>query len=148
LYFLSEEEEEVEEERRGLFCVSIFPFLLHFLCTGPLFAPSVSFCCYFLCAGPLIVEVLNEYLATDCHHMCRMVPDEIPDIVAALREFVAAGCLRGVRGESSERRRREMSTKSWGEEAGGRRRRQAELGACKQAARQRGPLTLNPVSNG
>jgi len=43
-------------------------------------------------SGPLIGEVLREYLATECHYMTRMVPDEISDIVAALREMVAAGC--------------------------------------------------------
>ena len=43
-------------------------------------------------SGPLIVQVLAEYLATDCHYMCRMVADEIPHIQSALREMVAAGC--------------------------------------------------------
>jgi len=43
-------------------------------------------------SGPLIVSVLSEYLATECHYMCRMVPDEVPFIEAALRQMVAAGC--------------------------------------------------------
>jgi hypothetical protein len=55
-------------------------------------------------SGPLIVEVLGEYLETDCHYVCRMVPDEIDDIEAALREFVAVGaalvCTTGGTGPS------------------------------------------------
>ena len=43
-------------------------------------------------SGPLIGEVLREYLATECHFITRMVPDEISDIAAGLREMVAAGC--------------------------------------------------------
>ena len=43
-------------------------------------------------SGPLLVQVLKEYLATDCHFISRMVPDEISDIASALREMVAAGC--------------------------------------------------------
>jgi molybdopterin adenylyltransferase len=43
-------------------------------------------------SGPLLVLVLKEYLATDCHFISRMVPDEISDIASALRDMVAAGC--------------------------------------------------------
>ena len=43
-------------------------------------------------SGPLIGQVLREYLATDCHWITRMVPDELSDIAAALRDMVAAGC--------------------------------------------------------
>ena len=43
-------------------------------------------------SGPLLVQVLQEYLATDCHFITRMVPDEISDIASALRDMVAAGC--------------------------------------------------------
>ena len=56
-------------------------------------------------SGPLIVEVLKEYLATDCHYVCRMVADEIPDIEAALRAMIAAGaalvCTTGGTGPSA-----------------------------------------------
>lgn len=43
-------------------------------------------------SGPLVVQVLREYLATDCHFITRMVPDEVSDIASALRDMVAAGC--------------------------------------------------------
>lgn len=43
-------------------------------------------------SGPLIVEVLNEYLATECHYVCQMVADEVPDIQGALLSMVAMGC--------------------------------------------------------
>ena len=42
-------------------------------------------------SGPAIVGVLREYLATECEFLTRLVPDEQPLIVAALRELVAAG---------------------------------------------------------
>ena len=45
-------------------------------------------------SGPAIVAVLREYLATPCEFMTRVIPDEVPLIVASLREFAAAGaCL-------------------------------------------------------
>jgi molybdopterin adenylyltransferase len=43
-------------------------------------------------SGPAIEEVLREYLATPCEYVRRMIPDEVPRIVAAIREFAAAGC--------------------------------------------------------
>ena len=45
-------------------------------------------------SGPAIVAVLREYLATPCEFLTRVIPDEVPLIVASLREFAAAGaCL-------------------------------------------------------
>jgi len=45
-------------------------------------------------SGPAIVVVLREYLATPCEFMTRVIPDEVPLIVSAIREFAAAGaCL-------------------------------------------------------
>mmetsp|Transcript_8444 Transcript_8444/g.13320 ORF Transcript_8444/g.13320 Transcript_8444/m.13320 type:complete len:244 (-) Transcript_8444:86-817(-) len=43
-------------------------------------------------SGPAIVEVVKEYLATDCEYICRMVPDEVEVIAAALKSFASAGC--------------------------------------------------------
>ena len=43
-------------------------------------------------SGPAIEVVLREYLATDCDYQRVVIPDEQPGIVAAIREFAAAGC--------------------------------------------------------
>jgi len=43
-------------------------------------------------SGPIIVEVMKEYLATECDFVCRMVPDEAPLIAAAIKDFAASGC--------------------------------------------------------
>lgn len=43
-------------------------------------------------SGPNIVQVLKEYLKTECHYLCRMVPDEAGLIAAAIRSFASAGC--------------------------------------------------------
>jgi molybdopterin adenylyltransferase len=43
-------------------------------------------------SGPAIEAALREYLATTCEYERRVIPDEIPDIVAALNEFVARDC--------------------------------------------------------
>jgi molybdopterin adenylyltransferase len=43
-------------------------------------------------SGPAIEAALRDYLATQCSFQTRLVPDEIPLIVAALREFAAQGC--------------------------------------------------------
>ena len=43
-------------------------------------------------SGPAIEEVLREYLATGCDYQRRVIPDEQPQIVAAIREFAALGC--------------------------------------------------------
>lgn len=43
-------------------------------------------------SGPAIRAALDDYLATPCDFELRVVADEIPDIVAALEAFVAAGC--------------------------------------------------------
>jgi molybdopterin adenylyltransferase len=43
-------------------------------------------------SGPAIEEVLREYLATPCDYLRRMVPDEKPQIVAAIQEFAEMGC--------------------------------------------------------
>ncbi|MBM3976735.1 MAG: molybdopterin adenylyltransferase [Planctomycetes bacterium] len=43
-------------------------------------------------SGPAIEAALREYLATACEYERRVIPDEIPDIVAALNEFVAKDC--------------------------------------------------------
>ena len=43
-------------------------------------------------SGPAIEEVLREYLATECRYERRIVADEVPAIIAAIRDFAAAGC--------------------------------------------------------
>jgi molybdopterin adenylyltransferase len=43
-------------------------------------------------SGPAIEQVLREYLATECEYRRRVIPDEQPQIVAAIREFAAEGC--------------------------------------------------------
>ena len=43
-------------------------------------------------SGPAIEEVLREYLATPCDYLRHVVPDEQPEIVAAIRGFAAQGC--------------------------------------------------------
>lgn len=43
-------------------------------------------------SGPAIEEALRDYLATPCEYLRRMIPDEVVQIVAAIREFAAAGC--------------------------------------------------------
>jgi molybdopterin adenylyltransferase len=43
-------------------------------------------------SGPAIEAALRAYLATECTYERRLVPDEIPQIATALREFAAAGC--------------------------------------------------------
>ncbi len=42
-------------------------------------------------SGPAIEAALRDYLATDCRYERRLVPDEIPDISAAIRDFAARG---------------------------------------------------------
>jgi molybdopterin adenylyltransferase len=43
-------------------------------------------------SGPAIEQVLREYLATECDYERRLVADEVPAIVEALRAFAARGC--------------------------------------------------------
>ncbi len=43
-------------------------------------------------SGPAIEAALRDYLATECRFEKKLVPDEIPLIVASLRELAAAGC--------------------------------------------------------
>ncbi|MFO1051567.1 MAG: molybdopterin adenylyltransferase [Planctomycetota bacterium] len=43
-------------------------------------------------SGPAIESVLREFIATDCEYQRRMIPDEVPEIVAAIRAFADAGC--------------------------------------------------------
>lgn len=43
-------------------------------------------------SGPAIESVLREFLATECDYQRRVIPDEQPEIVAAIRAFAAAGC--------------------------------------------------------
>ncbi len=43
-------------------------------------------------SGPAIEGVLREYLATPCEYLRRLVPDEIPQIAAAVKELATAGC--------------------------------------------------------
>ena len=43
-------------------------------------------------SGPAIEEALRDYLATDCRFERVVVPDEVPQIVQAVRRFVDAGC--------------------------------------------------------
>jgi molybdopterin adenylyltransferase len=43
-------------------------------------------------SGPAIEAVLRDYLATPCDFEKRLVPDEIPEIVEAIRALAAGGC--------------------------------------------------------
>lgn len=43
-------------------------------------------------SGPAIRDALTDYLASDCEYHVRLVPDEIPQIVAAIRAFAGEGC--------------------------------------------------------
>jgi molybdopterin adenylyltransferase len=43
-------------------------------------------------SGPAIEAALRDYLATTCAYERRLVPDEVPQIIAAVRDFAAAGC--------------------------------------------------------
>ncbi len=43
-------------------------------------------------SGPAIEEALREYLATPCEYERRVVPDEVDQIVAAVRAYAAEGC--------------------------------------------------------
>jgi molybdopterin adenylyltransferase len=43
-------------------------------------------------SGPAIEAALRDYLATECTYVRRVIPDEVPEIVAGVREFAAAGC--------------------------------------------------------
>ncbi|MEZ6197797.1 MAG: molybdopterin adenylyltransferase [Planctomycetota bacterium] len=43
-------------------------------------------------SGPAIETVLREYVATDCDYEIRVVPDEIPLIVEAVRAYADEGC--------------------------------------------------------
>jgi len=43
-------------------------------------------------SGPAIESALRQYLATECDYQRRLVPDEVPEIIAALNSFAAEGC--------------------------------------------------------
>ena len=43
-------------------------------------------------SGPAIEATLRDYLASECVYERRVVPDEIPIIVEAIRTFAAKGC--------------------------------------------------------
>jgi len=43
-------------------------------------------------SGPAIEAALRDYLATACEYERRMVPDEVPEIVQAIRELSARDC--------------------------------------------------------
>ena len=43
-------------------------------------------------SGPAIEEVLREYIATTCDYVRRVIPDEMEQIEAAIRELAAEGC--------------------------------------------------------
>jgi molybdopterin adenylyltransferase len=43
-------------------------------------------------SGPAIEAALRDYLATECVYERRVIPDEVPDIVAGVRAFAAQGC--------------------------------------------------------
>ena len=43
-------------------------------------------------SGPAIESVLREYLATSCDYDVRVIPDEVPLIVEAIRDFAQQGC--------------------------------------------------------
>ena len=43
-------------------------------------------------SGPAIEQVLRSYLATECDYQRRVIPDEVPQIVAAIEAFADLGC--------------------------------------------------------
>jgi molybdopterin adenylyltransferase len=43
-------------------------------------------------SGPAIEQVLREYVATECDYEMRVIPDEVPQIVQAIRAFADQGC--------------------------------------------------------
>lgn len=43
-------------------------------------------------SGPAIEEVLRDFLSTECEYIRIVVPDEVPQIVAAVRELVDQCC--------------------------------------------------------
>ena len=43
-------------------------------------------------SGPAIEAALRDYLITDCDYRCQMVPDEVPEIQDAIRNFAAQNC--------------------------------------------------------
>ena len=43
-------------------------------------------------SGPAIEAALREFIATPCEYERRIVPDEVPEIVAALSNFAGQGC--------------------------------------------------------
>lgn len=43
-------------------------------------------------SGPAIEEALRAFLATPCEYERRVVPDEVDEIVAAVREYAGEGC--------------------------------------------------------
>ena len=43
-------------------------------------------------SGPAIEAALRDYLATPCTYERRLVPDEVPEIVQAIRELAARDC--------------------------------------------------------
>jgi molybdopterin adenylyltransferase len=43
-------------------------------------------------SGPAIEAALRDYLSTECVYERRLVLDEVPDIVEAIRAFASAGC--------------------------------------------------------
>ena len=43
-------------------------------------------------SGPAIEEALRDYLATACDFERRLIPDEVPEIVGAIRALAAGGC--------------------------------------------------------
>jgi molybdopterin adenylyltransferase len=43
-------------------------------------------------SGPAIEAALRDYLATPCEYVRKVIPDEVPEIVGALRAFAHDGC--------------------------------------------------------
>lgn len=43
-------------------------------------------------SGPAIEAVLRDFLATPCEYLLRLVPDEVPEIVEAVRGLASEGC--------------------------------------------------------
>lgn len=43
-------------------------------------------------SGPNIEKVLRDYLATECDYQRRVIPDEVEQIVAGIRDFAGQGC--------------------------------------------------------
>lgn len=56
-------------------------------------------------SGPAIESVLREFITTDCEYERRVIPDERPEIVAAIRAFAREGaaliCTTGGTGPTS-----------------------------------------------